>query len=404
MKNESVAASARDESHALWHGTVENFCVLVDRLAIANQLTAAYIERFHVSPEPSLYRSWDNSLSFLAHVLKKAKVPHCEIALEFLLSGISLRPDVLLFGKSKNQSAGKGIKAKSWTVVVIELKQWSNFDYVSNEEDDDEEFVRVGYKGRKYFYENPYQQLGFYSAYLRSLICNSKVQVKNAYLDVFFKSYLFLHNMARTSIPNSFHQTSHKEIKTFFKEDADALAQQLSEDLGGGPEKEIYRRLCSYDFPPTNGLLTDVLANNSETENSQDFQRLDHYFLTSDQSRIFNCICRAVSSSKGDKHVCYIVRGGPGTGKSLVALKLFAEAKLKGIRAAYVIGSKILHANLCRICPNEHEDILYTNGFVKRVLKEGPYRLAIVDEAHRIRINASENQAEQIVKNSTLFG
>jgi DUF2075 family protein len=384
-----------DSVSALWFGTVAQFCPLAQNHEIADTLTYSYAQRLHVPPEASLYRSWDRSLCAMAEVLVKAHIPDCQIALEYFLPGISLRPDVLLFGKSKPALGAKGKRSSRWSLVVIELKQWSEIKKLNDSQ------VKVNFKDWSSERDNPYQQLDFYVNYLRSLIEKSKVRIKGACLDLLYKPYLFLHNQRRAKAPDFTKDEKETQAQTFYQEDYDAFAQSLSADFGGGPEPKIWERLQRYDFPPTSGLLTKVFSEEEQLDQFSDFQELNSYVLTLTQKKIYNAITKTVLQSEA-KPRSFLVTGGPGTGKTLIALKLFAFAKMNDLSVAYVVGSKILHANLTRIFPREKQDIHYTNAFSNTELSGSHFRLTIVDEAHRIRRTSRSNQIKDIVERSAV--
>ncbi|HEY5039973.1 MAG TPA: DNA/RNA helicase domain-containing protein, partial [bacterium] len=80
-----------------------------------------------------------------------------------------------------------------------------------------------------------------------------------------------------------------------------------------------------------------------------------------------------------------IVHGGPGTGKSLIAINILAEAARRGLKVFYGCKSKPFTAGLKHLVGREGE-LLFSNlyRFVPAQIKENELDILLVDEAHRI--------------------
>ncbi|PIQ66358.1 MAG: hypothetical protein COV96_02065 [Candidatus Zambryskibacteria bacterium CG11_big_fil_rev_8_21_14_0_20_42_18] len=118
--------------------------------------------------------------------------------------------------------------------------------------------------------------------------------------------------------------------------------------------------------------------------NSDFFKYSPYKALTEEQAAVIKKLLRNITAEKGT----HIVNGGPGTGKSIVALNL-----LKRLRE----DEKTLHLKVALVVPMEGLRKTYQK-VVKRISKLGPqsvigpneaakqhYDILIVDEAHRLR-------------------
>jgi uncharacterized protein len=92
--------------------------------------------------------------------------------------------------------------------------------------------------------------------------------------------------------------------------------------------------------------------------------------------------------TQNQKKSVIIVNGGPGTGKSVVAINLLAELSRLGKNAQYATGSKAFTETLRKsLGKTAGSQIRYFNSFVKA--DENSIDVLIADEAHRIRINSN---------------
>jgi DUF2075 family protein len=79
-----------------------------------------------------------------------------------------------------------------------------------------------------------------------------------------------------------------------------------------------------------------------------------------------------------------VIKGGPGTGKSVIAINLMADLFLKGYNAQYATGSRAFTETLRRIIgPRGASQFKYFNSYSDAECNE--IDVLIADEAHRIR-------------------
>jgi DUF2075 family protein len=115
------------------------------------------------------------------------------------------------------------------------------------------------------------------------------------------------------------------------------------------------------------------------------------YILLDEQQVVYDKVLTVASKGmKDNKKYVLIVKGGPGTGKSVIALNLMADLSLKSFNTQYATGSKAFTETLRNIIgPRGSIQFKYFNSYMKANAND--IDVLICDEAHRIR-ESSNNQ------------
>jgi len=162
----------------------------------------------------------------------------------------------------------------------------------------------------------------------------------------------------------------------FAREDLGSLADYLRARLAGGGGKLILDRFSSSRIAPSKKLL----------EHARNMIEGQHVFnLLEEQIAAYNTILdRAKRSAKLPKKSVIIVRGGPGTGKSAIALNVIAELLSKKIEVYHATGSASFTTTLRRVVGQRASPLFkYFNSF--STYGEDQIGVLVCDEAHRIR-------------------
>ncbi|MBI2545389.1 MAG: hypothetical protein HYW22_02200 [Candidatus Aenigmarchaeota archaeon] len=101
----------------LYEGTVGEFKRDVLNNEIADIVAKNYLEKIQRKVNESEYRSCESSLRVLKDSLDTPELINNKIVIEYKLPYSERRIDIVLFGKSIDNKD---------TIVIIELKQWSN--------------------------------------------------------------------------------------------------------------------------------------------------------------------------------------------------------------------------------------------------------------------------------------
>lgn len=345
----------------LYEGTIETFNDDVMQNCVADRASEKYTSHYNRKPAPSEYRSWQNSLPILNQAFRYADLKDNKILLEYELPYSSQRIDVLLFGKSVDNTEN---------IVILELKQWSNDGL---KESDSEGNVFVKYASWK---EQPHPSLQVEGYYFHLKDFKKVFEEKNAPV---LSGSTYAHNYSRQDNPVLFSDKFSEPIKKFplfGKEDAVVLARYLKDKLQGGGGKLLFERFSNSPVGPSKRLLDHT----SEMINGQQI-----FNLIDDQIAAYNTIKhKAKQLSQTKQKSVVIVKGGPGTGKSVIALEVMGELLRQGRKVMHATGSKAFTETLRSIVGTRARPMFnFFNSFA--TMSENSVDVLIADEAHRIR-------------------
>jgi uncharacterized protein len=329
---------------------------------ISDLMTENYRSRLGRNPGTPEFVSWQNSLSRVRDLLEIGKINDTFVALEYEVPYNQSRLDCLLFGKGKNDVPN---------VVLIELKQWSSVRSLEEEGN----FVETYTGGNERIVPHPSQQVKGYHNYMMGFVEEFE---KEPSMTLF--SCAYCHNYSRTDdkgLHNPIYKELIAEFPLFTKEDTKLLGSRLKELLENGSGFEIFNRFMQSRLHPSKKLLDNV---KKIIRNDVVFSLLNEQLVA--KNLIWARCRRAIK--KIEKSVI-IVHGGPGTGKSVIALNILAEAAQKKLNVRYGCKSKPFIEGLKNLTGRGVE-IVFNNlyQFVPGKVKENELDLLLIDEAHRI--------------------
>ncbi len=351
----------------LYEGTIKEFNGHVLNNRIADLVADRYKDYYLRKVNESEYRAWQQSLTVLNNSFLVSGLTDNKLVVEYELPYSARRIDVLLFGTGED---------KKENVVLIELKQWSN-DHV-----DDcvtEGNVIVDYGRRKSEQAHPSLQVQGYHYDLEDfLLVFQERQFVN------LGSCAYCHNYSRKGKNVLFAPKFRKIIETFplfGKEDVKELGMYLKERLHKGPGLEIFSRFINSPIRASKKLMehTGEMINKQQVFN-----------LIDDQIAAFNAILhKAKHLAKTKKKSLIIVKGGPGTGKSVIALEVMGELMRQGKQVFHATGSSAFTKTLRKVIGRRTESLFkYFFSFTQH--KEDEIDVLICDEAHRIRAHSKD--------------
>ncbi len=329
---------------------------------IADKMAATFQERLGRKPGASEFTSWQNSLSKVRDLIELANLDNNMVALEYEVPYNQSRLDCLLFGKGTD-----GIS----NIALIELKQWSSVTAL----EDEGNFVETYTGSATRIVPHPSQQVGGYDRYLRNFIAELENPPP---LRIF--SCVYCHNYTREDRIGLFHPRYKAVVDAFplyAKEDTKELASRLKALLAKGDGFEIFNRFMQSPIRPSKRLLDNA---------SRVIKNEVIFSLLNEQLVAKNLIWSKVRKAKKENtRSVVIVQGGPGTGKSVIALNILAEAALRHENVAYACKSKPFVEGLKDMVGNGAED-LFSNlyKFLPSRVRENQLDLLLVDEAHRV--------------------
>ena len=344
----------------LYQGTTKQFIADATQARLANMLSDRWFEEFRYRPSPSEVTSWRNSLSAMAHALQVADLTDQGILVELKMPLSSKRLDVLITGSNPT--------TKRDAAVIVELKQWTEVGR-SNITD----CVTVEYGGKPRDTLHPSRQVAQYQRYL--------LDTHPAFSDdkaIALDACAYLHFAQHDPRSPLYHADFAGLLATnpsFAGDQLDALATFLDERVAGPDEGEILERVAATAFKPHKRLLDHVAR---VIRNEPTFVLLDEQLVA------YNAILDAVGHAGQNQHqVIFMVEGGPGTGKSVIALNLVAELAARGLSTLHLTGSKAFTENLRKIVGGRAGAVF--KYFRDTATITDKLDVAILDEAHRIR-------------------
>ncbi|WP_407111530.1 DNA/RNA helicase domain-containing protein [Streptomyces sp. DSM 116494] len=323
-------------------------------------LTDQFVHMHGYRPGPSELRSWERSIPVLAAALNDAGLGGVEVMLEYALPLNSKRADVVLAGV--HPSTGEP------SYVVVELKQWS---HVLPHEDDP---TLCHVKPYPHPVLNPIEQVRRYCDYLVNF--NGAVAEHGHRIS----GVAFLHNATEFDV------AALREIEGDGRgllftgqrrgEFLDHLRARLSERHSGASAAD---ELLSGVTVPSKQLMSVAAV---EVRERQQFVLLD------EQQVAYRMVLNAVEKAKrADRKEIVVVTGGPGTGKSVIALQLLGELYRRGTPALHATGSQSFTRTMRKVAGSRKREVQdlfkYFNSFM--TTEANSLDVLICDEAHRIR-------------------
>jgi len=358
----------------LFAGASELFIDEAAQKRIAEQLGEAFYDYYRFRASASEFTSWRNSLSALASQLRYSNVRDHGVVLEMQLPLSSARLDAFVFGTSP-----AGVDS----AVLVELKQWTD---VRDSDFDDCVETYLGGAVRKV--PHPCVQAQSYASYLRDMHTGFYEEDRVA-----LTPCAWLHNMH----PGAAHELTKpkfasviKDVPLFLSHDADRFRALFENTVGAGAGVPIMERVLRGRYAPSRKLLEHTAA---IVRGEPRYQLLD------DQIVAYNAVLamvRRAAKDKRDKAVV-LVRGGPGTGKSVIALNLLGTLSKHQINAQHATGSKAFTENLWKILgPKSKAQIRYFNNFGHA--EPNGIDVILADEAHRIRATSNHRFTKKHLK------
>ncbi len=335
----------------------------------------------------SQIKSWANSLPFMKDIL--IDLPDdVGITIEYGIPLTSKMVDVIISGYDEN---------KKPVIILVELKQW---EYVYDVRDRDAVVkTLIGSKEINSLHPS-YQVLSY-----KELMQNYNVNIDINKVNII--PLVYLHNYDLRSdddILNKKFAPYYKKALMFGKNDIDELKSYIHDNIKFGDNLEVMQMIDNSEIKPTKKLL-DVIGNVLETKKE--------FLLLDEQKVIMEEISKyAYMSFTDNKKRVMIIKGGPGTGKSVLAINALGELLSIGLMGAYVSKNMAPRAVYKTMVLNGDKKISINelfkgSGFFFRD-KCNKYDFLLIDEAHRLQEksglhnNIGENQIKEIINAARL--
>jgi len=353
----------------VYSGTKKAFSEDVLNGVIADKIKQDLFDKGIHDENTREYMAWTNSMRFMKDALEDRDISDdISVSIEYEIPLTSKRVDFIIAGSDELGDDN---------VIIIELKQWSTATKVN---DDECHTVRAFVAGKEREVAHPCYQAYSYKVH----IMNYAEAASDPHMHLI--PCAFCHNFqesSRNQLEDPIYAPWLKEAPLFLKKDLFKLTDFIKKRITKvSPNGNLLYEIDSGRIRPTKALQ-DCLA--SMLAGKQEFILLD------DQITVYDRCLKAFKDSLNDeKKRVLIVQGGPGTGKSVLAINLLCTMIKQGKNVAYVTKNSAPR--------NCYVDILSKGNMKGKVavkeLFRSPFGLChvgnesydclLIDEAHRL--------------------
>ena len=367
----------------VYSGTKYDFLISVEEDSIATEIEDNIYKKMHRRTAQNEFRSWENSLEYMYKVLNDKTIPdNSGIAIEYNIPQTSKRVDFIISGYNEK---------KDPNVVIIELKQWDKVNVVDGQDALVETYT--GNALRKVVH--PSYQAWSYAAMIYDY--NQNVQLGNIQLH----PCAYMHNY-RKSNPEKLEGNQYieyvEEAPLFARGEVSKLREFIKASVKIGDDKQLLYDIDNGKIKPSKSLQDSI---KSMIEGNQEFIMLD------DQKVVYEEILKTALLCMNDqKKRTVIVKGGPGTGKTVVAINLLAKLTNEGYFVQYT-SKNSAPRNVYAKKLTGHKKSSINNMFKGSgsyvEAEQNIVDVIICDEAHRLNDksgmfhNLGENQIKEII-------
>ena len=370
----------------IYSSTKSDFIDDIVNGVLDEKLESLMMSRFGRGTPESELRAWRNSLTYMGNIIGSSSIPaDAGIAIEYGIPYTSKRVDLIVTGLNDS-----GHNA----AVIVELKQWSSAEAVPGKDG----VVRTVVGGGIREVAHPSYQAWSYAEAIEDF--NEDVRE----MGVVLSPCACLHNYV-PEVPDPLSSDIYSEYlglaPMFTKHQGSDLRGFLERFIRKGDGGETIFILDRGRLKPSKSLQ-DVLS--SMMEGNQEFVLLDTQKVVHED--ILHQ-ARAIARG-GDKRVV-VVRGGPGTGKSVLAVNLLSEITSMGMSALYVSKNSAPRNVYGQRLKGERRgrsrvDKLFVGSGKLVDAVPDAFDVLLADEAHRLNEksglyqNMGENQVMEIIR------
>ncbi|WP_416397143.1 DNA/RNA helicase domain-containing protein [Allohahella sp. A8] len=324
--------------------------------------------------------SWENSLQYISQVLWDEAIPDSAgVAIEYNIPLTNRRVDFILTGKDSERRD---------TAIIVELKQWQEAEITTKDA-----IVRTWLNKTDRETPHPSYQAWSYAA----LIHDYNETVRNE--SITLRPCAYLHNMrSRQPINDPFYHEHTAKAPVFISQDALMLAEFFKQHVRYGDSDNIMYRIEHGVIKPSKNLA-DALA--SMLDGNVEFLMID------EQKLVYETAIDLAHKAKNGRKNTLVIRGGPGTGKSVVAINLLAELTKRELLVQYVSKNaaprEVYKKLLTGSRKKTHIDNMFKGSGGYFETEPDFFDVLLVDEAHRLNEksglygNLGKNQIMELI-------
>jgi len=356
---------------------------------IATTVENSFVKEVGYRPAPAQIGAFRNSLPYMRTVMEIPEIPgDVGIAIEYKIPATSKRIDFLITGKNKDKKS---------VLVLVELKQWGEAGIT-----DMDGVVTTFVGGNIREVEHPSYQVWSYATLLEDY--NSNVQEKQININ----PCAYLHNFpdsGNNAINNKFYKYYLDKAPVFFRSDCEKLQGFIKKFVKYGDKKEGLYLIENGRIRPSKALA-DNLASMLKDKKKE-------FTLIDDQKIVYETALKLARESTEKNKNVLIVEGGPGTGKSVVAINLLSELikeENESNNSCYVTKNsaprRVFQVKLTGTFAQSRISSLFRSSDSFFDVEPNTFDTLIVDEAHRLTKqsgymgNLGENQIKELISAS----
>lgn len=362
----------------IYKNTAIGFRTDVDDNSIVDIIRNNFIQKTGRYPTQEV-GAWTNSLRAMEPIVRRSKIPDdCGVLIEYKIPLTNRRIDFVLTGEDEDSKRN---------FVVVELKQWETASATHMD----------GVVGTPYHGEDPHPSYQAYSYKVIVREYNENVLKKKIRLS----SCAYLHNYTEQNpepLKTEIYSEYVNDTPLYFRGDEEKLQKFICQHVGKGKGMEILYFIENGNIKPSEKLIDHICS----------MYKGNPYFTLVDKQKV--AYEKALDlAGRVDGKTVLIIKGGPGTGKSVISVNLIGGLLQKESNIVFVAPNAAFRTVMIDRLASEEENkkvflkILFkgSSGFVD--IENNTYDVAVIDEAHRLK-NASaygyygESQVQDILK------
>ena len=371
----------------VYSGIKTDFLQSVEDGTLADEIRETILNKLGRNTPDSEYRSWENSLTSMYVVMNDSQIPgNSGVAIEYNIPQTAKRVDFIVSGYDKDNQP---------SIVIIELKQWDKLSAIEGVDALVETYT--GHANRRVVH--PSYQAWSYAQLIKDY--NSTVQDR----EIQIRPCAYLHNYSRRDndpLDSDWYYEYLKAAPAFTKKDNNRLREYIKKSIVTGDNKEVLYYVENGKIRPSKSLQNSIAK---MIKGNPEFIMIDEQKVVYEDVLRLSGLCQ-----KDSRKRTIICQGGPGTGKTVIAINLLAELTQRDQLVQYVSKNSAPR----QVYLEKLRGTMRLNSINNMFKGSGTYYDApenfagtlLVDEAHRLNEksgmfhNKGENQIKEIINAS----
>lgn len=367
----------------VYDGLKSDFLKSVENDTIAFEIEEAILNKMGRHTNEREFNSWYNSMNFMYKIINDSDIPiDAGVAIEYNIPQTSKRIDFMISGYDDKMIPN---------MVIVELKQWNSLKKV----EESDSIVEAVTGGAPRMVVHPSYQAWSYAQLISDY--NATVQDKTIGL----KPCAYLHNYRRVNndpLDDEQYGLYINEAPAFVRGEGKALREFIKRFLKYGDKKEVLYLVEHGKIRPSKSLQDSIA---SMLKGNKEFLMIDEQKVVCDE-----ILKQSTKCQKDAKKRTIICQGGPGTGKSVIAINLLSELTQKGQVVQYVSKNSaprtVYAAKLKGKVKKSSVDNMFKGSGSYCNIEKNMIHTVLVDEAHRLNAKSGmfkkgENQIKELI-------